>query len=71
MRQRSGNSCQEKRAEVDRSRRVINPNFHNFNTAQAEAYLDGCPVLVRRMTVAEYAGVSNLPYLHDLERGVQ
>jgi transcription elongation factor SPT6 len=31
----------KKRAEVDRSRRVIkHPNFHNFNTAQAEAYLD-------------------------------
>lgn len=31
----------KKRAEVDRTRRVIkHPNFHNFNTAQAEAYLD-------------------------------
>ena len=30
-----------KRAETDRSRRVIkHPNFHNFNTAQAEAYLE-------------------------------
>lgn len=28
-------------AEVDKKRRVIkHPNFHNFNTAQAEAYLD-------------------------------
>ncbi|KAJ7430704.1 transcription elongation factor SPT6 [Mycena galericulata] len=33
--------ARKKRAEVDRSRRVIkHPNFHNFNTAQAEAYLD-------------------------------
>lgn len=31
----------KKRAETERSRRVIkHPNFHNFNTAQAEAYLD-------------------------------
>jgi len=31
----------KKRAEVDRSRRVIkHPNFHNFNSEQAEAYLD-------------------------------
>jgi transcription elongation factor SPT6 len=31
----------KKRAETDRSRRVIkHPNFHNFNTAQAEAYLE-------------------------------
>lgn len=31
----------KKRAEVSRARRVIkHPNFHNFNTAQAEAYLD-------------------------------
>ncbi|PFH54298.1 hypothetical protein AMATHDRAFT_135887 [Amanita thiersii Skay4041] len=31
----------KKRAEVDRARRVIkHPNFHNFNTAQAEAYLE-------------------------------
>lgn len=31
----------KKRAEVDRSRRVIkHPNFHNFNSQQAEAYLD-------------------------------
>ncbi|KAJ7905577.1 transcription elongation factor SPT6 [Mycena olivaceomarginata] len=31
----------KKRAEVGRSRRVIkHPNFHNFNTSQAEAYLD-------------------------------
>ncbi|KAJ7649399.1 transcription elongation factor SPT6 [Mycena polygramma] len=31
----------KKRAEVDRSRRVIrHSNFHNFNTAQAEPYLD-------------------------------
>ena len=30
-----------KRAETDRSRRVIkHPNFNNFNTAQAEAYLE-------------------------------
>ncbi|KAI0798004.1 transcription elongation factor Spt6 [Abortiporus biennis] len=33
--------ARKKRAEVDRSRRVIkHPNFHNFNSAQAEAYLD-------------------------------
>ncbi|KAJ7632692.1 transcription elongation factor SPT6 [Roridomyces roridus] len=33
--------ARKKRAEVDRSRRVVkHPNFHNFNTAQAEAYLD-------------------------------
>lgn len=33
--------ARKKRAEVDKSRRVIkHPNFHNFNTAQAEAYLD-------------------------------
>ncbi|KAF5377014.1 hypothetical protein D9757_007713 [Collybiopsis confluens] len=32
----------KKRAEVTKSRRLIkHPNFHNFNTAQAEAYLDG------------------------------
>ncbi|KDR81667.1 hypothetical protein GALMADRAFT_239777 [Galerina marginata CBS 339.88] len=31
----------KKRAETDRARRVIkHPNFHNFNTAQAEAYLE-------------------------------
>jgi len=31
----------KKRAETDRSRRVIkHPNFHNFNTAQAETYLE-------------------------------
>jgi len=31
----------KKRAEVDRSRRVIkHPNFHNFNSQAAEAYLD-------------------------------
>lgn len=31
----------KKRAEVDKARRVIkHPNFHNFNTAQAETYLD-------------------------------
>ncbi|KAG6851027.1 hypothetical protein H0H93_004514 [Arthromyces matolae] len=31
----------KKRAEVDRTRRVIkHPNFHNFNTSQAEAYLE-------------------------------
>lgn len=31
----------KKRAEVDRTRRVIkHPNFHNFNAAQAEAYLE-------------------------------
>lgn len=31
----------KKRAEVDRTRRVIkHPNFHNFNAAQAESYLD-------------------------------
>jgi transcription elongation factor SPT6 len=31
----------KKMSEVDRTRRVIkHPNFHNFNTAQAEAYLD-------------------------------
>ncbi|KAJ6630875.1 transcription elongation factor SPT6 [Mycena sp. CBHHK59/15] len=33
--------ARKKRAAVDRTRRVIkHPNFHNFNTAQAEAYLD-------------------------------
>lgn len=33
--------ARKKRAEVDRTRRVIkHPNFHNFNAAQAEAYLD-------------------------------
>ncbi|KAF8892531.1 SH2 domain-containing protein [Infundibulicybe gibba] len=33
--------ARKKRAEVDRTRRVIkHPNFHNFNTAQAEAYLE-------------------------------
>ncbi|KIK57744.1 hypothetical protein GYMLUDRAFT_45913 [Collybiopsis luxurians FD-317 M1] len=31
-----------KRADVTKTRRLIkHPNFHNFNTAQAEAYLDG------------------------------
>jgi len=31
----------KKRAETDRTRRVIkHPNFHNFNTAQAETYLE-------------------------------
>ncbi|KAF8636737.1 hypothetical protein AX17_003540 [Amanita inopinata Kibby_2008] len=31
----------KKRAEVDRTRRVIkHPNFHNFNAAQAEAFLE-------------------------------
>lgn len=31
----------KKRAEVNKSRRIIkHPNFHNFNTAQAETYLD-------------------------------
>ncbi|KAI0054143.1 transcription elongation factor Spt6 [Auriscalpium vulgare] len=31
----------KKRAEVDKTRRVIkHPNFHNFNSSQAEAYLD-------------------------------
>lgn len=31
----------KKRAEMDSSRRVIkHPNFHNFNSSQAEAYLD-------------------------------
>ncbi|KAG6917973.1 hypothetical protein DXG01_017157 [Tephrocybe rancida] len=31
----------KKRAEVDRTRRVIkHPNFHNFNTGQAETYLE-------------------------------
>ncbi len=31
----------KKRAEVDRTRRVIkHPNFHNFNAVQAEAYLE-------------------------------
>ncbi|KAI0726619.1 transcription elongation factor Spt6 [Fomitopsis betulina] len=34
--------ARKKRAEVDRSRRVIkHPNFHNFNAQQAEVYLDG------------------------------
>lgn len=33
--------ARKKRAEVNRSRRVIkHPNFHNFNATQAEAYLD-------------------------------
>ncbi|KAF7304824.1 Transcription elongation factor Spt6 [Mycena kentingensis (nom. inval.)] len=33
--------ARKKRAENDRSRRVIkHPNFHNFNTAQSEAFLD-------------------------------
>ncbi|EPQ58032.1 transcription elongation factor Spt6 [Gloeophyllum trabeum ATCC 11539] len=33
--------ARKKRAEVDRTRRVIkHPNFHNFNASQAEAYLD-------------------------------
>ncbi|THU88395.1 transcription elongation factor SPT6 [Dendrothele bispora CBS 962.96] len=33
--------ARKKRAEVDRTRRVIkHPNFHNFNATQAEAYLD-------------------------------
>lgn len=33
--------ARKKRAEVDKTRRVIkHPNFHNFNAAQAEAYLD-------------------------------
>lgn len=33
--------ARKKRAEVDKTRRVIkHPNFHNFNAAQAEVYLD-------------------------------
>ncbi|CAK5277668.1 unnamed protein product [Mycena citricolor] len=33
--------ARKKRAEVDKSRRVIkHPNFHNFNAVQAEAYLE-------------------------------
>lgn len=33
--------ARKKRSEVDRTRRVIkHPNFHNFNTGQAEAYLE-------------------------------
>jgi transcription elongation factor SPT6 len=33
--------ARRKRAEVDRTRRVIkHPNFHNFNSPQAEAYLE-------------------------------
>ena len=33
--------ARKKRAEVDKTRRVIkHPNFHNFNSNQAEAYLD-------------------------------
>lgn len=33
--------ARKKRAEVDRTRRVIkHPNFHNFNSAQAEQYLE-------------------------------
>ncbi|KAG5652250.1 hypothetical protein H0H81_005645 [Sphagnurus paluster] len=33
--------ARKKRAEVDKTRRVIkHPNFHNFNTAQAETYLE-------------------------------
>lgn len=36
--------ARKKRAEVDRTRRVIkHPNFHNFNSSQAEAYLDKQP----------------------------
>ena len=31
----------KKRAEVDKSRRIVkHPNFHNFNSQEAEAYLD-------------------------------
>lgn len=33
--------ARKKRAEVDKTRRVIkHPNFHNFNSSQAETYLD-------------------------------
>jgi hypothetical protein len=33
--------ARKKRAEVDKTRRVIkHPNFHNFNSAQAETYLE-------------------------------
>ena len=33
--------ARKKRAEVNKTRRVIkHPNFHNFNSSQAEAYLD-------------------------------
>ncbi|KAG6874201.1 hypothetical protein C0995_003747 [Termitomyces sp. Mi166 len=33
--------ARKKRAEVDKTRRVIkHPNFHNFNTSQAETYLE-------------------------------
>lgn len=33
--------ARKKRAEVDKSRRVIkHPNFHNFNSSQAETYLE-------------------------------
>lgn len=33
--------ARKKRAEVDRTRRVVkHPNFHNFNAAQAEQYLE-------------------------------
>jgi transcription elongation factor SPT6 len=33
--------ARKKKAEVNRSRRVIkHPNFHNFNSSQAEAYLE-------------------------------
>ena len=33
--------ARKKRAEVDKTRRVIkHPNFHNFNSSQAEAFLD-------------------------------
>lgn len=33
--------ARKKRAEVDKTRRIIkHPNFHNFNSSQAEAYLD-------------------------------
>jgi transcription elongation factor SPT6 len=33
--------ARKKRAEVDKTRRVVkHPNFHNFNSNQAEAYLD-------------------------------
>ncbi|KAG5645250.1 hypothetical protein DXG03_006667 [Asterophora parasitica] len=33
--------ARKRRAEVDKSRRVIkHPNFHNFNSGQAEAYLE-------------------------------
>ena len=37
----SESQARKKRAEVEKTRRVIkHPNFHNFNSPQAEAYLE-------------------------------